>query len=229
MNAQVPDWALIQGDAADMRLLGDGEADLVVTSPPYFSHEDESLLAVPVKEQREFDRLQAGVTRFAFGLRPQFREIARVLRPGGALVLQTKDLRYGGFLLTLAGVHREVLEGVGLRLVTRVFWRKRGRKRRRSDRFLRRPLVGLFETDDVEEFLILSHVTGIQKRLHEIDLPRSEAPECASPLWDLPGAGGTRTHPYQSPPAVIRRFIHLFSIPGDLVVDPFAGHGTTLR
>jgi site-specific DNA-methyltransferase (adenine-specific) len=27
----------------------------------------------------------------------------------------------------------------------------------------------------------------------------------------------------------VRRFIALYSEPGDLVVDPFAGHGTTLR
>ena len=41
-------------------------------------------------------------------------------------------------------------------------------------------------------------------------------------------AGIRRKHPYQSPRTLIKRMIALFTEHGDLVVDPFAGAGTTL-
>ena len=39
---------------------------------------------------------------------------------------------------------------------------------------------------------------------------------------------GRHAHPTQKPEALIRDLIGLFSAPGDLVLDPFAGSGTTL-
>lgn len=221
-------WTLIQGDCAAMPLLSDGGADFVVTSPPYFAVATLSLLEAPAKLQNQVLQVQAEVAAFALTLRPQFREIVRILKRGGALVLQTKDLRYGGVLVALASVHREMFEALGLRLVDRVFWRKIGRKQRRAGRFVKRLEVGTFEADDVEEFLVFAHPEGITKQHVHLGLSLKEARSYSSPLWDLPGAGKAQVHPYQSPPTVIRRFVSLYSKPGDLVVDPFAGHGTTL-
>jgi DNA modification methylase len=212
-----------------MPLLRDGQGDLVFTSPPYFSEDTYLLLKAPVRQQTEYDRVQSDVTAFALSLRPQFQEIVRVLRPGGTLVLQTKDLRYGGFLITLVPTHRELLETLGLRLVTRVFWHKRAPRQRRAPQFLKNPRVGSFEADDVEEFLVFSHTCGIQKANEALALDEADARRYAAPIWDLPSGGRAQTHPFQSPPAVVERFLMLYSRPGDLVVDPFAGHGTTLR
>lgn len=47
-----------------------------------------------------------------------------------------------------------------------------------------------------------------------------------------PGAGFNahqRLHPNEKPLSVMRRLVQLCSNPGDVVVDPFAGSGTTLR
>ena len=49
------------------------------------------------------------------------------------------------------------------------------------------------------------------------------------PRWRVAVAGKNRTHPHQSPPEMIRRLIMLFTTPGELVVDPFAGSAQTLR
>src|SRR5205814_5633479 len=50
--------------------------------------------------------------------------------------------------------------------------------------------------------------------------------------WYVPRVCGTfreRTgHPCQMPEAVLERIIRVASNPGDLVIDPFAGSGTTL-
>ena len=54
----------------------------------------------------------------------------------------------------------------------------------------------------------------------------------ASDTWYVPRVCGTfkeRTgHPCQMPEAVLERIIRVSSNPGDLVLDPFAGSGTTL-
>lgn len=55
-------------------------------------------------------------------------------------------------------------------------------------------------------------------------------------VWDVPIINGytcentheQRWHPTQKPEALILQWVALFSNPGDLVVDPFVGSGTTL-
>ena len=38
-----------------------------------------------------------------------------------------------------------------------------------------------------------------------------------------------KIHPAQKPVAVLKRLIEIFTDPGDVVIDPCAGSGTTLR
>lgn len=224
-----PQYQLVAGDGADMALVGTGEADLVLTSPPYFSEATEALLRRPRSLQDDVERVRQEVADYAVSLRPVFIEIARVLRPGGALVLQTKDLRYSGVLVELASLHRDLAEDAGLVLVTRVLWQKVNRRNAQSEAFRRHRAIGSFRADDLEEFLVCAHPGGIATRRTPIDLPDDELAACEVPVWRYPALGRARAHPFQSPPGLIRRFVALYSAPGDLVVDPFAGHGTTLR
>ncbi len=46
-------------------------------------------------------------------------------------------------------------------------------------------------------------------------------------LWTFPAYHGG--HPTEKPLALYRRFTELFSNPGDIILDPFLGSGTTLR
>src|SRR5262249_62243889 len=64
---------------------------------------------------------------------------------------------------------------------------------------------------------------------------RQEADRLSAPeddTWYVPRVCGTfkeRTgHPCQMPEAVLERIIRVATNPGDLVLDPFAGSGTTL-
>ena len=53
-----------------------------------------------------------------------------------------------------------------------------------------------------------------------------------SDTWHIPRVCGTfherLKHPCQMPEAVLERIVKVSSNPGDLVIDPFAGSGTTL-
>ena len=105
-----------------MDVLADGQADLVFTSPPYFSDDVFENLAVPRAEQTKIKDVENEILSFARTLRPVFEEVARVLKPGRAFVIQTKDVRYGDFLIPLWDAHLSVAKSCGFHLVTRVCW-----------------------------------------------------------------------------------------------------------
>src|SRR5690606_18791931 len=127
-------------------------------------------------------------------------------RPGGVLVTQTKDLRFGGVLVPLASVHRDVVESCGLLLFTRVFWQRTHAPLRHGSPgapLERARHVGGFVAGDVEEFLVFATEGG--PRLDGVvDASDEELREALVPLWRLPGPGGRRRHPYASPSTVVR-------------------------
>ena len=177
-------------------------------------------------EQRDLDRVERDIVEYALKLRPVFDEMRRVLRASGVLVVQTKDLRYGGFLIPLSDIHTEMAAGAGFRLLSRVFWLPTTSPRDGGPHSSRNPegrLQGL-GARDVHGVLW----TRAPPRGTPIDLEGPAVHGLTLPLWRTPARRRSDDHPFASPRQVIRRFIDLFTEPGDLVVDPFAGHGTTL-
>ncbi len=68
-------------------------------------------------------------------------------------------------------------------------------------------------------------------RRREFDSVDTTALELLSDCWtfEAPPSNSTRMHPTQKPEPLIRHMIGTMSRPGDLVLDPFMGSGTTLR
>jgi DNA modification methylase len=211
-----------------MRLVRDAEVDLVITSPPYFPDTVEKQLSQPRKEQTQFDSVAEQITRFALTLRPVFKELSRVLKPGGCLIIQTKDIRYGDFLIPLADVHREMAINSGFRLCTRMLWLSTPGSNSRLPGFIRSKRKGSFRAFDTEEFMVLSHPQGPTHGDKIVSIGEQEVKELIQPIWRMPSGSGKNAHRYGSPRKVVAKLIELFSDPGDLVLDPFAGHGTTL-
>jgi DNA modification methylase len=48
-------------------------------------------------------------------------------------------------------------------------------------------------------------------------------------MWSFVPIGKNKIHPHQTPKGLVKRLIGLYSSGGDLIVDPFAGSGTTLK
>lgn len=220
-----PPFAVYHGDGATMWQLADGEADLVLTSPPYYPAEIEALLRAPVTRQHRVDVVDEAVTSLALSLSPIFHELGRVLKVDGWLVLQTKDLRYGGFMVGPADTHRRLVEAAGFRLSAEISWASTPANPLR-DRALRSAWRrGYFSTIDTEKFLVFTRPASAPAAVHG---PLVVPEDYAEPLWRLPGQGARATHQHESPLAVLRRLVEIYSAPGDLVLDPMCGHGTTL-
>ena len=219
---------VIQADSAKMRMVGDADVDLIVTSPPYFSKETELLLEKPRKEQNNYEEVSQQITHFGLSLRPIFDEMYRVLDRGRALILQTKDLRYGDFLIPLASLHEDLALSCGFRLVTRVNWLSTPVSRFRIPGFLKRPRRNHLRVLDTEVFLVFSHSDGLKRGSRIDELNQDTAYQLIQPLWRMPPSVGGNTHKYGSPASLVSKMIDLYSETGDLVLDPFAGYGTTL-
>ena len=222
-------YQVVYGDASKMNILRTGEVDLVLTGPPYFSTETQTLLEQPVSKQNQLDRVRQEITSFAMSLRPVYLEIERVLKPTGVLVIQVKDIRYQRVFISLSEIHRQMIESTGLNLITRIYWHKKD-KRSPALRFRDNPIVGAFRADEVEDIMVFARSDIPRTRNLPVELSKEEIEKCwRSPLWDLAPASRKRKHPFQFPDSLVRRIIALYTRKGDLVVDPFTGSGTTLK
>lgn len=131
----------------------------------------------------------------------------RWLRP--ASFAMHRALKDGGLCLSFYGWTRAdrfiaAWRAAGFRLVGHVVFRKRYAS---AERFLR------YEHE--QAYL----------------LAKGEPERPARPIGDVidwPARTGNRLHPTQKPVAVLRPLVEAFSRPGELVLDPFAGSGSTL-
>jgi DNA modification methylase len=222
-----PRARIVWGNSSRMSLLGNGEARLILTSPPYFSETTEAHFLCSREQQTDFEGVSQQVTAYALSLRPVFEECVRILCEGGALVMQTKSLRYGEFLVPLADLHRQIAAQAGFRLVSITQWRSPFRRVQHRSGFERAPRTGNFRSSDPEQFCVFAHPCGVMPR-ERIGIEPGERARLASPLWEQRQTVSAAAHRHGAPRAVVARFIELFSLPDELVVDPFAGHGTTL-
>lgn len=64
---------------------------------------------------------------------------------------------------------------------------------------------------------------------HASDISPRDFQRWTNGLWTFPGEHATTVgHPSPFPPELPRRLIQLYSFTDDLILDPFAGSGTTL-
>lgn len=204
-----------------MLALRDGEADLVLTSPPYFSGDLELLLRRPVAEQSNAEGLRIRLLSDVECFRPQYIDICRVLALHGTLILQLKDLVYGGQVVRIADRHASLVEELGLRLTARFWWRCQFQHPKRQSRTLGQVYK------EPEQFLIFQR-SGLEGIAVHGDRARVPEQFASSPFWVSPGEGGRRRMAHQAPQSVVRPLIEMFSDPGDLMLDPFAGSGESL-
>jgi DNA modification methylase len=196
--------ALICGDCrVHLRRIATATVDLVVTDPPYGLNADTTI----TRRSGKFGKASDITSSFSWDKRPDLVWIAeclRVLRPGGTMIA-FYEREHLHELIAEAKRHGGELRDVGA-------WHKTNPV----------PQVRKVKwASALELFVVITkpgqrHTFNWQHGYHHNVIV---APICT---------GGERTpHPTQKPLAVILPMVRYWSNPGDLVLDPFAGAGTS--
>lgn len=208
------DWEVRQGECNDpvsgLASLADLSVDVCITDPPYAEHvhaaqrRGQMSRERPGSERAAFNRVrELGFAHLSDELRVEVaRQLARVVR---RWVLVFSDLESHH-------LWRQDLEAFGLGHIRVGIWRKEGSTPQFTGD---RPAVAA-------EALEIAHRPG-RKRWNG-------GGEHA--FWSVPivlnrGAKKKRFHTTQKPEALMEALVRQFSEPGDLILDPFTGSGTT--
>ncbi len=230
--------AVILGDARDLRTIPNESVHLVVTSPPYFNLKPYASDA----GGRQLGRID-DYEVFLNELDRVWRECERVLVPGGRICCVIGDIliprRADGRhrVLPLPSDIQVRSRNIGLDNLTPILWFKIGNRTNESgggsSGYYGKPYQpGAIIKNDHEHILMLRKPGGyrttpmIQKALSM--LQRDEMDSWMRPVWsDIRGASLRGGHPAPFPPELAERLIRMFSFAGDMILDPFAGSGST--
>lgn len=216
---------LFPGDGLSLLCsLPDRSVRLLLTSPPY-------------NVGKAYER-RSSLDAYLEAFVPLIRETLRVLVLGGSVCWQVGSYVNAGEVVPLDLLFYPLFRSAGLTLRNRVVWSREGGLHA-SRRFSGRHEAVLWFTLGDDYLFNLDAVRVPQKypgkraykgaKLGEYSgHPGGKNP---SDVWDIPAVGANhpeRTgHPAQFPVELPERFVLSLTNPGDLVVDPFLGSGTT--
>lgn len=226
---------LHQGDARDLQWIPDASVHLVVTSPPYWT----------LKQYHEHpDQLGAVEDYEAFQdeLDKVWRHCYRVLIPGGRIACVVGDVcaarrRNKGRHLVMP-LHADIAvrtRRIGLDYLTPILWYKVANASyevENGSSFLGKPYEpNAIIKNDVEYILMLRKPGGYRQPTEDqrarSRMTKEELSAWFRAIWaDVTGAS-TKNHPAPFPVELAYRLVRMFSFAQDIVLDPFAGSGTT--
>jgi modification methylase len=222
-------------------LAGDSVA-LTVTSPPYWNAIDYDLHAQDNRQNyrtRAYAQGYSDYPGYLDWLEGIFSEVLRVTRPGGfcAVVIGTVLLDGSLYAVPFDLVPR--LTGSGWLFHQDIIWHKCTAGVKRAGISIQKPFPGYFYPNIMNEYILIFRKPGprIFSGRSVEDKTRAEFPinrlftlDIANNIWHIaPIPPGTLDHPAPFPEEIPYRLVQLYSYPGEVVLDPFAGSGQTLK
>ena len=227
---------LHQGDARDLSWIPDGSVHLTVTSPPYWT----------LKTYTENDDQMGGIEdyeSFLDELDRVWKECFRVLAPGGRICCIVGDVcisrKKAGrhYVMPLHADIQVRSRKLGMDCLTPILWHKIANGATEAEGngagFYGKPYQpGAVVKNDIEYILFMRKggtyraPTPLQKALSV--LTKEEMQAWWRSIWtDIKGASTRLGHPAPYPIELAERLIRMFSFAGDIILDPFAGIGST--
>jgi len=219
------------GDARDMSAVADSSVALVVTSPPYFAGKEyEEALGEGHVPATYIDYLQM--------LEDVFAECVRVLEPGGRMAINVANLGRKPYRSLSADVITILQDRLGLLLRGEIVWQKgqgaAGSCAWGSFQSAQNPVLR-----DITERVVIASKGRFDRALSrrerqkqgfpsEVSIFKDEFMEATLDVWDIPTESATRVgHPAPFPIELPKRLIELYTYRDDVILDPFAGSGST--
>ncbi len=204
-----------------------GTYDLCITSPPYWNlveYDSGNGDLSMVKEEGDFYR----------DLMEIYNHVSRLLNNRGTLVSQWEDLtvrrpdrRTGEYMLSCIN---DAAEDAGMILYARYIWKK----------FTKKPSVMYSTYDMAQSRLARPNPNWSYAFVYKKDIKSDMSPDKteitreewnswgADAVWDFQNPG-VKHHDTPFAPELVDRFLKLYTAPGDKVLDPFLGSGTTMK
>jgi site-specific DNA-methyltransferase (cytosine-N4-specific) len=238
-------------DARKMSELPDGSVQLIVTSPPYFNIKDYSMDGYQKSKRSEKERGQIGdildYKKYIDEMVVVWKECERVLKPNGKLIINTPlmpmlkknlDTHYNRHIFDInSDIEHSVLNKTGLFLMDVYVWNRTNPSKKLM--FGSYPYPRNFYAQNTIEFITVYVKDGTPennlpaKIKEKSKLTQKEWVEFTKQIWNIPipGKGDLAfgEHSAIMPEEIVRRCVKLFTYAGDVVLDPFAGSGTTLK
>lgn len=208
-------------DSRNMDEIISNSVSLVITSPPYDVNKDYN---------KYHDNLNlSNYLEFLDGI---WKECFRILRPGGRLCINIANIGRSPYLPLSSYIFQHVIN-LGFFPRAQIIWDKNasagsstawGSWKSSSNPTLR----------DVHEYIMIFSKTTNQLKQAEDSLPsditRDEFLDFTKSIWAFNTESPKKVgHPAPFPEELPYRCIKLYSYPGDLIVDPFCGSGTTCK
>lgn len=193
--------------------LPDNSVHLMITSPPY-------------NVSKEYDK-DLTLSEYRDFLCRVFREVHRVLVPGGRACVNVANLGRKPYLPLNAYIAQDMIS-LGFSMRGEIIWNK-GTSAGPSTAWGSWMSASNPTLRDVHEYILVFSKGGFSRNGGGKDtISREEFLEYTKSVWTLAAESAKRVgHPAPFPPELPRRLIQLYSFAGDLVLDPFAGSGTT--
>ncbi len=237
--------------AENMREIPDNSVALIVTSPPYFNIKDYSRNGIQSDQHsdthpQDYGRI-SDYNHYLECLSKTWFECARVLSPNGKLAINVPlmpieksvlSTHHNRDIFNIYGdIEQIIVKNVqDMYLMDLYIWnRTNGQKRLMFGSY---PHPPNFYAQNTIEFIGIfvkagKPATVDKERKKQSALSEHEWREYTKQVWDIPipnkGDLAHGEHAAIMPEEIARRCIRLFTYIDDIVLDPFAGSGTTLK
>lgn len=232
---------IIVHDARDLSILGDTTVDLTVTSPPYWNAIDYDVHAQSGGEhnyrQRRYARGYSSYSSYMLWLREVFcAQLLPRTSPGGFCAVVLGTVLLDGRHYPLPFDFTSIMVKGGWEFWQDIIWHKVTAGVKRAGGFIQRPYPGYYYPNIMTEYILVFRRAGERLR-SAADISASAVTvddlfkhDTANNVWHIPPVPPrTLNHPCPFPEEIPWRLISLYSRRGDLVFDPFAGSGQTLK
>jgi site-specific DNA-methyltransferase (adenine-specific) len=197
-----------------MEELPDSSVHLMVTSPPY-------------NTQKEYDE-DLNLEEYLGLLERVWAETLRVLAPGGRACINVANLGRKPYLPLHSFIIQQ-MQALGYLMRGEIIWNKASSASPSTAWGSWQSATNPVLRDVHEYILIFSKDTFSRPRAgRESTISRDQFLEWTKSVWTFSAVSARKIgHPAPFPEELPHRLIQLFTFKGDIVLDPFAGSGTT--